>query len=126
MILRVAIANITPRELAQDIQDAGLNATVFQSWGAGSRGVEEGATAEFVIDPLDQPADLAFPPEDGRHSKLHSHIHQFVTFTLRRLHEEAAYLTLDGRLAFLMYVGKNVTTEQGPVYSWQPVRIEVL
>jgi hypothetical protein len=126
MILRATIANIQAKELATRIQFAGLNATVFPSWGAGSWGVEEGATAEFVMDSLDDPSELVLGAQEGG-STLHNHVRDFLVYTLRAFREEAAYLTVDGRRAFLLHAGAWRSNPDVPRhYVSLPVMVKAL
>lgn len=87
MILRATFANITPDALASRVQASGLSGTVFASIGAGDWGVEPGATVEFVST---KPA-------------TRTRVEAFVAQTLEALGEQAAYVTVDGALAFLRW-----------------------
>ena len=90
MVIRVTIANTTPRQLARRVQGSGLSATVSASIGAGDWGVEEGATAEFAV--LEGAGEQA--------------VSDFIQGTLKALGEQAAYITVGsdkGTLATLLW-----------------------
>jgi len=101
MIIRATFANTGYRGLAERIQDAGLSGTTFPSYVAGDWGVEHGSTAEFAlplrVDPgiLDVTLRMWAKGDVG--------VMPFVVRTLRRLDEQAAYVTVDGARAFLVW-----------------------
>lgn len=94
MLLRVTIANVTPRVLAECIQTGqfigaaksvfkslgagswGISASVFESLGAGSWGIEPGATAEFAV--------------TCNEARV---VYAFVRALLVKRNEQAAYVT---------------------------------
>lgn len=86
MILRATFANITPQALAERIQGAKLSGSVFASIGAGDWGIEHGATFEWAGPMHHEPTVLAF-----------------VRNTLVDLNEQAAYVTIDGWRAKLVW-----------------------
>lgn len=88
MIIRVTVANIKARDLATWLQDRGLSGTVFESLGAGSWGIEEGATFEVA-------------------GEAKERVYTAVVVLLQERHEEAAYVTV-GATAYLWYADGRV------------------
>jgi hypothetical protein len=82
MIVRVSIANLDVTEASKLGQESGFAGTVYPNVGFGSWGVEHGVTFEF--------ADAVG-------------LRPWIEKLLRERHEQAAYVTLDGRHASLWY-----------------------
>lgn len=120
MIVRVSIANIDAKGLAQRLQAAGLDGTAWDHVGTARWGVEAGATFETVVNGI-------FPERAGQ-TETRSTLTYFIIATLRNLREEAAYITVDGRLAFLLYAGEwsEYAANASRVYHEVPVRVESL
>lgn len=94
MILRVAIANVSPRSMAERVQEAGLSATITESIGAGEWGIEPGVVAEFWV---------RMSGTIGETDNTVPRVKRFVNETLWRLDEESAYVTIDGKEGFLLH-----------------------
>jgi hypothetical protein len=119
MIVRFSIANIDARGLARRLQAAGLDGTCFDHVGTARWGVEAGATLETVLASPNGILDIA-----GSGQPWDS-LRDFVVHTLRDLREEAAYLTIDGRLAFILTAGEWVGPDPRE-YVPQPLKVDAL
>lgn len=88
--IRATVANITPQRLARAGQAAGLSGTVEASRGFGAWGVEAGATVELS-------------------GVTRAKVKAWLQALLKARKEEAAYLTINGANARLLYAtGKEV------------------
>lgn len=118
MIVRVSIADIDAKGLAQRARAAGIDATCVDHVGTARWGVEAGATLETVTPKY----RTGRGPDDFAPVSLK--LVDFIVHTLHDLREEAAYLTVDGRLAFILTAGRHTLT--GDEWETVPVKVEAL
>lgn len=90
MVVRITLAGVGPEMLAARAQQSGIEGTVFQSWGTGKWGIEEGATLESTVEVF-----------------TGSPLRKWVHLMLLAYKQEAAYITFAdtevGTRAYLLW-----------------------